>query len=146
MAFSKVDHFKKFPELDQYDITSFDGHYRKHGCHAPKDKNNNYRPVGGIFGLNMRNGLVQSVVTTDFTVSKTHEIRAFKKRFGTSFTQKRKMICLAYWDGPYWEEAKTLKKNGLYVITLMRENLSPIKEEEQEFDSNHPYNIGVKSV
>ena len=149
MAFSKVDHFKKFPELDEYDIASFDGHYRKHACHAPRDDNGKYRAVGGIFGMNMRNGLVQSIVTTDFTVSKTNEIKAFKKRFGTSFTQKRKMICLldmAYWDGPYWQEAKTLKQNGMYVITLMKDSLRPTEEVALEFDQKHPYNVGVESV
>lgn len=149
MAFSKIDHFKKFPELDGYDITSFDGHYRTHACHAPKDHNKKYRPVGGIFALNMRNGLAQSIITTDFTISKTHEIRAFKKRFGSSFTQKRRMICLAdmaYWDGAFWEDAKALKSNGMYIITLMKENLSPVTELEEQFDSNHSYNIGIESV
>jgi hypothetical protein len=149
MALENVDHFRKFPELDEYDISSFDGHYRKHACHAPRDDKGKYRATGGIFGLNMRNGLMQSLVTTDFTVSKTNEIKAFKKRFGASFIGKRKMICLldmAYWDGPYWQEVKALKQNGIYVITLMKDNLRPTKEVAQEFDRNHPYNFGVESV
>ena len=143
-----VDHFKKFPELDGYDITSYDGHYKKHACHAPKDGKGHYRAVGGIYGMEMRTGVIQSLITTDFTVSKTHELKAFKKAFSSKSEKTKKMICLvdmAYWDGPYWDEMKDHEKRGMYIITLMRENLSPIKETPVEFNNDHPYNTGIKS-
>ena len=58
------------------------------------------------------------------------------------------MICLvdmAYWDGPALYEMKNHEKRGMYIITLMRENLNPIKETAIEFNKDHPYNIGIKS-
>ena len=51
-----INHFKKFPELDGFEITSYDGHYKKHACHAPKDNKSHYRAVGGIYGMEMRMG------------------------------------------------------------------------------------------
>jgi hypothetical protein len=78
---SGIDHLKKFPELDGYNIVAWDGHYRHHSCHASRDDKGNYRAVGGIVGMNLRYGLVQRLVTTDFSTSKTNEIKAFKKAF-----------------------------------------------------------------
>jgi len=146
---SGIDHFKKFPELDDFDITSYDGHYKKHACHAPKDDKGHYRAVGGIYGMEMRTGVIQSLITTDFTVSKTNELKAFKKAFSSKSKETRKMICLvdmAYWDGSYWDEMKDHEKRGMYIITLMKENLSPIKETPVEVNMKHVYNFGVKSV
>ena len=146
-----VDHLKKFSELNEYEIISFDGHYRTHACHASKDSKDRYRAVGGIYGMNMRNGLIQSLVTTDFETNKKHELRAFKEYFRMNPFSDKKVISIvdmAYWDAKFWQTAKRSKadENETYIITLMKENLAPIKEIPLNFDKEHAYNIGVESV
>ena len=47
------DHLAKFPELDDYDISAYDGHFHRHACHASKDDKDRYRPVGGIYEMGL---------------------------------------------------------------------------------------------
>jgi hypothetical protein len=144
-----IDHLKKFKDLDGYNIIAYDGHFHKHACHAQRDSNGKRRAVGGIYGMNLRYGLVQRIITTDFGISKTHEMKAFKAKFSIEEAQRtRKTISvldMAYMDGPFWSKCKSMRGMGIYIITLMKDKLNPIKETPLEFDTEHPYNVGIQS-
>ena len=55
------------------------------------------------------------------------------------------VLDMAYVETKFWETCKAMNGNGMYVITLMKENLKPIEETPLEFDREHPYNVGIQS-
>lgn len=116
------DHLARFSELDGYDISAYDGHFHRHACHAVKDDKDRYRSVGGIYALDLRTGLIQRVVTTDFDNDKTNELRAFRDTFSPKNLEglRKKTIAVvdkAYCDGNYWDLCRKMKKNGMYFIS-----------------------------
>lgn len=144
------DHLAQFEELKGYDILAYDGHFQAHACHAPKDDKDRYRCVGGIYALNMRTGLVQRVVTTDFDTKKTNELRAFRDTFSPKAIKgpRKKTIAVvdkAYNDPNYWDRCRKMKNNGIYVISLMKEGTKILKEVAMPFDEKHAYNCGILS-
>jgi len=145
-----IDHLGRFEELNGFDIWAFDGHFLKHPCHAERKKNGHYAPVGGIYAFDLRTGMAERVVTTDFDTNKVNELRAFKETFSTKTAKGMKKTIVvadkAYIDTQYWEQCKAMKHNGMYVITLMKENMKPEHEEDEDFDKGNPMNCGVKSV
>ncbi len=144
------DHLAKFPELDDYDISAYDGHFHRHACHASKDDKDRYRPVGGIYEMGLRTGLIYRVATTDFDTNKTNELRAFRDTFFPKNAEgrRRKSIAVvdkAYIDGNYWDLCRKMKNNGLYFISMLKEGTKILKEQALEFDKKHSYNCGVVS-
>jgi hypothetical protein len=144
------DHLAKFSELDGYDISAYDGHFHRHACHALKDDKDRYRPVGGIYALDLRTGLIQRVVTTDFDADKTNELKAFRDTFTPKSMQGRRkktiaVVDKAYIDGNYWDLCRKMKTNGLYFISMMKDGTKILNEEPLNFDAEHSYNCGVIS-
>ena len=145
---SGIDHLRKFSELDKYGISAFDGHFKKHACHAMRDKKNAFRAVGGILSLDLRTGLIEQRVSTEFDLQKKNEMRAFKEMFSDLSKNNEPLICVvdkAYVDGQFWEKWRKAVKKGLYVLSLMKENMKPISETSIDFDKNNPYNCGIVS-
>lgn len=145
-----IDHLRKFCELNGYDIFAYDGHFHKHACHAEKDSKGRYRPVGGIYAMDLRTGLIQRVVTTDFDVSKTNELRAFRDVFSPKDLKgrRRKTIAVvdkAFFDGKYWELCSKMRNNGMYFISQLKEGLIVVDEKELDVDMANPYNCGIIS-
>jgi len=146
----RVDHLSKFGELNGYDIFAYDGHFHKHACHAERDSKGRYRPVGGIYAMDLRTGLIQRVVTTDFDTNKTNELRAFRDTFSLKDIKgrRRKTIAVvdkAYFDGNYWELCAKMRKTGMYFISQLKEGLTIIEEDQLDFDRDHPFNCGISS-
>lgn len=146
----EIDHLRKFTELEGFDILAYDGHFHKHACHAERDSKGRTRPVGGIYAMDMRTGLIQRVVTTDFDTNKTNELKAFRETFSTKDPKgrKRKTIAVvdkAYFDGNYWELCSKMKKSGMYFISLLKDGLIIEKEESLAVDEGHAYNCGIVS-
>lgn len=144
------DHLAIFSELDGYDISAYDGHFHRHACHAIKDDKDRYRPVGGIYALDLRTGLIQRVVTTDFDADKTNELRAFRDTFSPKNMEGRRkktiaVVDKAYIDGNYWDLCRKMKRNGIYFISMLKEGTKIISEEPLDFDSEHSYNCGILS-
>lgn len=144
------DHLSKFVELDGYDISAYDGHFHSHACHALKDDKDNYRPVGGIYALDLRTGLIQRVVTTDFDNDKTNELRAFRDTFTPKQAKGRRkktiaVVDKAYLDGNYWDLCRKMKRNGMYFISMLKEGTKILEEDTLDFDDQHAYNDGVVS-
>jgi hypothetical protein len=144
------DHLAKFVELDGYDISAYDGHFHRHACHAHKDDKDRYRPVGGIYALDLRTGLIQRVVTTDFDINKTNELRAFRDTFTPQKAKGRRkrtiaVVDKAYLDGNYWDLCRKMKKNGMYFISMLKEGTKILKEEALDFNKEHAYSDGILS-
>lgn len=145
-----IDHLAAFKELKGYDILAYDGHFHSHACHAPKDDKNRYRAVGGIYAMDLRYGLIQRVVTTDYDTNKTHELKAFRDTYSpkTLKGNRNKTIVvtdMAYIDTKYWDQCRKIKARGIYFISLLKDNLTIKHSEPLAFDQNHDYNDGVQS-
>jgi hypothetical protein len=145
-----LDHLAKFEDLDGYDIYAYDGHFHTHACHAMKDDKDHYRPVGGIYALDLRTGLIQRVVTTDFDTNKTNELRAFRDTFSPKATKgpRKKTIAVvdkAFIDRNYWDRCRKMKNNGMYFISMMKEGTRIQTEEALDYDENHAFNCGIIS-
>ena len=145
-----IDHLRKFSELSKYDITAYDGHFHTHTCHAKKDDKEKYRPVGGIYAMDFRTGLIQRVATTDFDTNKTNELRAFRDTFSPKDSKGRRkktiaVVDKAYHDGKYWELCSKMRKNGMYFISPLKDGLIVAEKEKLTFDKEHSYNTGIIS-
>jgi hypothetical protein len=145
-----IDHLANFKELDGYDIFAYDGHFHSHACHAERDHKGRYRPVGGIYAMDMRTGLIERVVTTDYDANKTNELRAFRDVFSPkSFGKIRKktiaIVDKAYIDSMYWDLCRKMKHNGMYFISLLKDNTKITNEEQLDFDADSAYNCGILS-
>ncbi|MDQ6994159.1 MAG: hypothetical protein Q9M18_01010 [Mariprofundaceae bacterium] len=119
----EIDHLGKFEELNGFDIWAFDGHFQKHSCHAERKENGDYAPVGGIYALDLRSGMVQRVVTTDYDTSKVNELRAFKETFSTK-TAKGMKRTIIVGDKAYVDTVQTSiisSKKALFFWTLTAE-------------------------
>jgi hypothetical protein len=90
------------------------------------------------------------VVTTDFDIHKTHELRAFRDTFSPKAVNgpRRKTIAVvdkAYIDRNYWDLCRKMKNNGMYFISMMKEGTKIQTEMALDFDKNHAYNCDILS-
>ena len=54
-----IDYLKSFPELDEYTVEAADGHFIDHASHTEKNSKGKVYAAGGIYALNLRNGLLR---------------------------------------------------------------------------------------
>ena len=66
-----IDYLKAFSELDEYFIEAADGHFIDHACHTEKNSKGKVYAAGGIYALNLRNGLLRVSLPCDQRDSET---------------------------------------------------------------------------
>jgi len=139
---SGIDYLADFPEIQDYDVLSADGHFIEHSIHLKKESGKKVYAAGNVFIQNIRNGLVQLLAHVTDGSAKEHELPHFRKAIRRINTI-RKTIWIAdraYTDNRWWERQKA---RGNYVISRAKSNRSVINCGENRFDSNDPVNAGV---
>ena len=74
-----VDLLAGFPELDDYEVLSADGHFIEHPSHVKKENNRKVYAAGNIYAQNIRNGLTQFLTPVTDRSAKEHELPHFKQ-------------------------------------------------------------------
>ena len=139
-----VDHLAGFPELEDYEVFSADGHFIKHSSHLNKENNGKVYAAGNIYAQNIRNGLTQLLTPVTDGSAKKHEIPHFKQAVDMISSTKKIIWVLdrAYIDHRWWEKQKGQKRN---IISRTKSNKSVLYCGNLDFDINDPVNAGVVS-
>lgn len=139
-----TNYFSDFPELNDYEIYSADGHFIKHACHSEKSKKGKVYAPGSIYGLNMKTGTMVFLASVADGSRKSHEMPEFKRYFNENAPDKPRIWILdrAYVDGLFWYQQK---KNKQYTISLLKENIKASMQKlgDLEYDKEDPVNTGI---
>jgi len=143
LAELKVNYLESFPELEDFNVISGDGHFIQHPSHGQRHpvKDRHYA-VGNIFVQNLRTGLMYPLAAINDGSEKKHEMPIFRK--AADF--KEKTICVldrAYIDNNFWTQQH--RKYKVSFISRKKESHAPMTCGEFLFDKNDPVNDGVVS-
>lgn len=138
-----IDALDAFPELNDYEIFSGDGHFIGHPTHTKSSaKSGKVYPAGNVYILNMRNGLIQHFATVTDGSEKGHELPHFKNEIKNKNSGSKTIWVLdrAYIAHRYWEKQK---KFGNLLISRTKSNSSITHCGYNSFDKDDPVNAGV---
>lgn len=142
-----IDYLKQFPELDEYTVEAADGHFIEHACHTEKGKNGKVYAAGFIYALNLRYGLLRPITPVTSGTVRHHEIPVLRKQIETqNKAGKHSGKCLYVYDKAatdysWWD---LQKRNGNYMISVLKENSKATFVESIPFDSADLINTGIE--
>ena len=143
-----IDYLNEFPELDEYLVEAADGHFIDHACHTEKNSKGKVYAAGGIYALNLRNGLLRFLCLVTNGSQKHQEIPMLRKHIeahnkGINASQKQLVIYdKAVTDYAWWDQQK---QQANYMISMLKENSVATLVESIPFDNLHEINTGVEA-
>jgi hypothetical protein len=143
-----IDYLNAFPELDDYSVEAADGHFIDHASHTQKNNMGKVYAAGGIYALNLRNGLLRFLCLVTNGTQKHQEIPRLrdhieKKNKGSDSPQKH--LCVydkAVTDYGWWDQQK---QHSNYMISMLKENSAASWVESIPFDTRNEINTGVEA-
>jgi len=149
--FNRMDPFKNFSCLDNFDIYAGDGHYHASATHDPRKEGKQYA-VQHFYSLNLRNHALKHLVGADVsgTRKKEHDMRALKSLNTSELRQnapKGRQVIYT-WDKAgidfrQWYNWK--HSGGIYFISREKENMKLDTLGVLDFDRTDDLNTGVLS-
>ena len=138
-----VDHLADFPELPDWNVLAADGHAVEHAVHAARDGRGRHVADAGVYTLDLRTGVSAFLTPVAGDGHHAHEWPAFKasvRRF-RSASRTLWVVDRAFIDNGGWDR---LRRQGIYQITRLKENMYPVEEQPIAFDRADPVNAGVR--
>ena len=138
-----VDHLADFAELADWNVLAADGHAVEHAAHAGRDARGRHVADAGLYTLDLRTGLSAFLRPVAGDGRHAHEWPAFKAavRHLRSATRTLWILDRAFIDNGGWDR---LRRQGIYQITRLKENMYPVEELPLKFDRSDPVNTGVR--
>ena len=143
-----IDYLKAFPELDEYTVEAADGHFIDHASHTEKNGNGKVYAAGGIYALNLRNGLLRFLCLVTNGTQRHQEIpvlRGYIENQNKGNDTCQKHLCVydkAVTDYGWWGQQK---RHFNYMISMLKENSVATLVESIPFDTLHEINTGVEA-
>ena len=143
-----IDYLSQFPELDKYTVEAADGHFINHACHTAKNNAGTVYAAGGIYALNLRNGLLRPLCPVTNGTHRHQEIPVLRHHLeaqhkDNNHSQKHLYIYdKAVTDYAWWNQQK---QQGQYMISMRKENSVATLVESIPFDPHLEINTGVES-
>ena len=143
-----IDYLKAFPELDEYTVEAADGHFIDHASHTEKNGNGNVYAAGGIYALNLRNGLLRFLCLVTNGTQRHQEIpmlRDHVEKQNKENHTSQKHLCVydkAVTDYVWWDQQK---RHANHMISMLKENSVATLVESIPFDTFHEINTGVEA-
>lgn len=149
------DPFKRFSELNKWDIYAVDGHYQEHASHDPihTSRGKESRPATGhFFRLNMRTHHMSLLDTMqpDEGKKSEHDTKLIKRvdqealRYNAPKGRKVMLVwdkaCIDYGA---WHRLK--QNNGVYFVTMEKSNSAALVCSTDQCDHSDPKNTGIIS-
>ena len=136
-----------FESLAAFDVYAGDGHYLEHATHDPVIGETHWA-TGHFFALNLKSQSLFPLVLADRVArKKEHDLRALKRQSVARLRQGagkgRKVLWVwekAGVDFLFWQERKA---SGIYFLSLRKEGLCLVGEQERIIDLTQPINLGV---
>lgn len=137
-----IDYLSDYSELDGYEVEAADGHFITYASHTPKNQDGRLFAAGFVYAMNLRNGFLNPVCKVTNGTNKKHEIPCFKDWIEKhkNKTMKLYIYDMAAVDYDWWDKQK---KDGIYMISMLKENAVTDFVEALEYDKNDPVNAGV---
>ena len=141
-----IDYLKAFPELDEYTVEAADGHFIDHASHTEKNSHGKVYAAGGIYALNLRNGLLRFLCLVTNGTQKHQEIPLLrdhieKQTNGNNSSQKHLYVYdKAVTDYAWWDQQT---RHANYMISMLKDNSVATLVESIPFDSLDEINTGV---
>lgn len=137
----------QFEALAAFDLYAGDGHYLEHATHDPVIGETHWA-TGHFFALNLKSQSLFPLVLADRAArKKEHDLRALKRQSVALLRQGagkgRKVLWVwdkAGVDFAFWQERKAC---GIYFLSLRKEGLCLVVEQERVIDFTQPINQGV---
>jgi len=138
-----VDHLADFPELADWNVLATDGHAVEHAVHAARDARGRHVADAGLYTLDLRTGLSAFLRPVAGDGHHAHEWPAFKAavRQLRSATRTLWIVDRAFIDNGGWDR---LRRQGIYQITRLKDNMYPVEELPLKFDHADVVNTGVR--
>ncbi|NOR80673.1 MAG: transposase [Methyloprofundus sp.] len=143
-----IDYLNAFLELDEYTVEAADGHFIDHASHTEKNSKGKVYAAGGIYALNLRNGLLRFLCLVTNGTQRHQEIPRLREYIemqnkGNSSSQKHLYVYdKAVTDYAWWDQQK---RHATYMISMLKENSVATRVESIPFDSLHEINTGVEA-
>ena len=140
-----IDYLKAFPELDEYTVEAADGHFIDHACHTEKNSKGKVYAAGGIYALNLRNGLLRFLCLVTNGTQRHQEIPVLRGHIEKQNTASQKHLYVydkAVTDYAWWDQQK---QDSNYMISMLKENSVATLVESIPFDALHEINTGVEA-
>ena len=140
-----IDYLSAFPELDEYTVEAADGHFIDHACHTEKNSKGKVYAAGGIYALNLRNGLLRFLCLVTNGTQRHQEIPVLRDHIEKQNTASQKHLYVydkAVTDYVWWDQQK---QNSNYMISMLKENSVATRVEPIPFDPLHEINTGVEA-
>ena len=143
-----IDYLKSFPELDEYTVEAADGHFIDHASHTEKNSKGKVYAAGGIYALNLRNGLLRFLCLVTNGTQKHQEIPILREHIekqnkGNNRSQKHLYVYdKAVTDYAWWDQQK---RHANYMVSMLKENSVATLLESIPFDSLDEINTGVEA-
>ncbi len=143
-----IDYLKTFPELDEYTVEAADGHFIDHACHTEKNSKGSVYAAGGIYALNLRNGLLKFLCLVTSGTQRHQEIpmlRAHVEKQNKESNRAQKHLCIydkAVTDYRWWDRQK---QHSNYMISKLKKNSAATFVESIPFDTADEINTGVEA-
>lgn len=141
-----IDNLSEFPELEDFNVFSGDGHFIEHSQHIKSSSNKKYA-AGSIFAVDMRNLLITPLIAVTIGDKKPHEITYLKEAVSNikpvDFGRKNMIMVYdrAAISHEWWAKQKKRKH---YFITRVKSNSSELRSGDIPFDKTDPINNGIK--
>jgi hypothetical protein len=138
-----TDHLADFPELADWNVFAADGHAVEHAVHAPRDERGRHVADAGLYTLDLRTGLSAFLRPVAGAGHHAHEWPAFKAAVRRLRSASRTLwvVDRAFIDNGGWDR---FRRQGIYQITRLKENMYPVEELPLAFDRTDPVNTGVR--
>ena len=143
-----IDYLRAFPELDEYTVEAADGHFIDHACHTEKNSKGKVYAAGGIYALNLRNGLLRYLCLVTNGTQRHQEIPVLRdhiEKQNKKNTASQKHLYVydkAVTDYVWWDQQK---QDSNYMISMLKENSVATLAEAIPFDTLHEINTGVEA-
>jgi hypothetical protein len=144
------DALAEYKELDKFEVFAGDGHYHEHACHDVRNGSSK-RAIAHFFALNLRSHTLGYLSLHDLEGrKKEHDMHMLKRLDVATLRQGTPTGKKVIW---VWDKAgidfriwwKWKENNGIYFISLAKENMNLIPCGDKNYDRNDPINTGVIS-
>jgi len=146
---AEVDWLGSVTGLADREVWAVDGHQLEHACHALRDAKHARVPPGGLFALDLHQGLMHALDAHQGDGRRTHEMKAFRICLPAHLARKhrprRPIIVgdMAYIDNSFWTRLRLADANSPVLITRQKDGMKPLSYGSCPFDRADPLNVGV---
>ena len=143
-----INYLNIFPELDEYTVEAADGHFIDHACHTANNSKGKVYAAGGIYALNLRNGLLRFLCLVTNGTQRHQEIPKLREYIethneGNNASQKHLYVYdKAVTDYAWWDQQK---RHANHMISMLKENSVATPVESIPFNRFHEINTGVEA-